>query len=362
MSRAQLPRRAALRGSAVGAALMAAAGGAAAAHAAPGSSARTSPAAAAAGAAPSAPSAGDAGYTNPVIAANHPDPGILQVGDTFYLHSTAGSQGNMPVLRSTDLVTWEPRGNAMPEIASWSTSGRHWAPEVIEVDGRFHAYYTAHHTASDTQALGVAVADHPEGPFVDDAEDALLVQDEEGGAIDASPLRDDDGQLWLLWKNDGNARDLPSYIYAQRLSEDGLSLVGERTRVLQRDQDWEIYTIEGPAVIADHGRYYMFYSAGEYWNESYGVGVAVADAVDGPWRKLADTPVLAANEVAAGPGHGTPIRTRTGIWYVYHAWDPEHIGEDPGRQVWLSKVRITAGGERVEIDGPSVSNPQLPVR
>lgn len=339
MSPAPTSRRAVLRGATTGAAVLAAAGiGAGPAHAGP----------------------GRAGFTNPVIASNHPDPGILATADWFYLYSTAGSMGHMPVLRSRDLISWEERGNAMPVIAAWSTAGRHWAPEVIAHGEQFHAYYTARDTASGRQAVGVAVADHPEGPFVDDRDAALLVQAEEGGAIDPSPFRDEDGQLWLLWKNDGNAAGLPSYLYAQRLSEDGFELVGERIRVLERDQPWEIYTIEGPAVISHRGRYYLFYSAGEYWNESYGVGVAVADSVAGPWRKLSDTPVLAANDVAAGPGHGMPVRTRTGLWYVYHAWDPEHIGQDPGRLVWLSKVRIDDDG--VRIDGPSIENPLRPVR
>ncbi|RCS83549.1 glycoside hydrolase family 43 protein [Brachybacterium alimentarium] len=298
------------------------------------------------------------GYTNPVITTTQPDPGVLQVGNQFFLYSTAGPQGNMPVLVSMDLVQWRPLGDAQPQIAAWSESGRHWAPEVIEVNGKFHAYYTARDRASDRQAIGVAIANLPEGPFFDPADAPLLSTPEEGGCIDASPFRDEDGSLWLLWKNDGNAADQDSFLFAQRLADDGLSLVGERTRILERDQDWEIYTIEGPAVIAQEGRYYLFYSAGEYWNATYGVGVAVADAIDGPWTKVSDTPVLAANDVAAGPGHGMPVWTRDGIWYVYHAWQPDHIGEDPGRQTWISKVTIE--GDAVSIDGPRIENPVRP--
>ncbi|MEE1619705.1 glycoside hydrolase family 43 protein [Brachybacterium sp. J153] len=300
----------------------------------------------------------DAGYTNPVIATNQPDPGVLRVGQRYYLYSTAGAAGNMPVLVSPNLVTWRLLGDGQPEIAAWANRGRHWAPEMIEVDGRYHAYYTAWERATDRQAIGVAIADRPEGPFVDGADAPLLSTPEEGGCIDASPFRDEDGGLWLLWKNDGNAADQDSFLFVQRLADDGLSLVGERSIALERDQDWEIYTIEGPAVIAHEGRYLLFYSAGEYWNETYGVGVAVADAVRGPWTKLSDQPVLAANEVAAGPGHGMPVRTADGIWYVYHAWQPDHVGEDPGRQIWISKVQV--GADAVTIDGPAIDNPRRP--
>ena len=298
------------------------------------------------------------GYSNPVIDTNQPDPGILRVDQGYYLYSTAGSAGNMPVLRSPDLVHWRRVGDGQPVIASWANSGRHWAPEVIDVDGSYHAYYTAWERATDRQSIGVAVAQRPEGPFVDSADAPLLSTPEEGGCIDASPFRDEDGSLWLLWKNDGNAADQDSFLFAQRLADDGLSLEGERSRILERDLAWEIYTIEGPAIITHEGRYYLFYSAGEYWNETYGVGVAVADAIDGPWTKLSDQPVLSANDVAAGPGHGMPVSTSDGIWYVYHAWHPDHIGQDPGRQIWISKVRFDGGD--VSIDGPSISNPQRP--
>ncbi|MFC7376156.1 MULTISPECIES: glycoside hydrolase family 43 protein [unclassified Brachybacterium] len=305
-----------------------------------------------------APAHAARGYTNPVIATNQPDPGVLEVAGRYYLYSTAGAMGNMPVLRSKDLVDWKPLGDGQPEIAAWANPGRHWAPEVLDVGGKFHAYYTAWERATDRQAIGVAVADSPEGPFVDSDEAPLLSTPEEGGCIDASPFRDEDGSLWLLWKNDGNAADQDSFLFAQRLAEDGRSLVGERTRILERDQAWEIYTIEGPSVITHEGRYYLFYSAGEYWNETYGVGVAVADAIDGPWTKITDTPVLSANEVAAGPGHGMPVRTRDGLWYVYHAWQPEHIGEDPGRLTWISPVTIENG--TVSIDGPKIENRTRP--
>ena len=294
------------------------------------------------------------GFTNPVITTNQPDPGILRTPEGYYLYSTAGADGNMPVLRSPDLVTWRRVGDGQPVIAAWANSGRHWAPEVIEVDGRYHAYYTAWERATDRQSIGVAVADSPGGPFVDDMDAPLLSTPEEGGCIDASPFRDEDGTLWLLWKNHGNAADQDSFLFAQRMAPDGLSLEGERTCILERDQAWEIYTIEGPAVIVEGGRYYLFYSAGEYWNETYGVGVAVADRIEGPWTKLSDEPVLSANEVAAGPGHGMPVRTSDGIWYVYHAWRPDLIGEDPGRQTWLSKVHID--GEAVSMDAPAHQN------
>lgn len=296
-------------------------------------------------------------YTNPVVEANQPDPHVLSARGRWYLYSTAGDLGRFPVLVSDDLIHWDPVGDGFPELAPWSQAGRHWAPEVIERNGHFYAYYTARKVDSSYQAIGVAISDHPEGPFVDNSESALVDTDHEGGAIDASPFFDASGQLWLAWKNDGNHDGLPSYIYAQRLSPNGLELTGERQTLIGMDQDWERYTIEGASVIRHGGRYVMFYSAGEYWNESYGVGYAVADSVEGPWVK-GPAPILSANEVAAGPGHGFPFSVNGTWWYVYHAWRPDAIGEDPGRQVWLSPITFVDGVP--QIDGPRVENPAAP--
>lgn len=299
------------------------------------------------------------GYQNPVVPTSHPDPAVLRAGDTFYLYSTNGSMGRMPVLSSPDLVHWTEVGNAMPDLASWCRSGRHWAPEVIQVGDRFLSYYTAWRADVDQQGVSVAVADSPTGPFVDDRDSPLIGQVEEGGSIDASPFRDQDGSLWLLWKNDGNHDGLPSYIYLQRLSDDGLELVGEPQRIIGMDQPYETYTIEGASVVVYHGRYYCFYSTGEYWNGSYGVCWAVADSLTGPWTKPGDGPILAGNDVAAGPGHGMPIKVGPHWWYVYHAWEPDHVGEAPGRLGWLSRLKFTGDGP--VIDGPSVNNPFPPL-
>lgn len=308
------------------------------------------------------PAAAATAYTNPVIGSNLPDPGVLRAGNTYYLYATEDGTDLMPVRASSNLVDWEVLDDGQPELAPWEDPGQHWAPEVIEIDGKFHAYYTAHDRESETQAIGRAVSDHPAGPFVDTSEKPFLATPKLGGCIDASPFRDDDRQLWLLWKNDGNAKDLPSYLYTQRLTDDGTQLTGERTLIAGQDEQehpWEIYTIEGPAVISHEGRYYLFYSAGEFFSDTYAVGVAVAEAVDGPWLKDSTNPILSSNEVAAGPGHGVPVTTDNGIWYVYHAWDPEHIGEDPGRQIWVSPVTID--GTAVTIDGPMEENPASPV-
>ncbi len=67
-------------------------------------------------------------------AGNFADPFVLRrpVGDrVFYAFATNGPLGNVQTLRSTDLQTWEPVGDALPTLPAWTTPGRVWAPEVV---------------------------------------------------------------------------------------------------------------------------------------------------------------------------------------------------------------------------------------
>jgi beta-xylosidase len=302
--------------------------------------------------------------TNPVYGSNFPDPAVLEAGGTYWAYATQNAVEAMPVLRSDDLVRWTPVGDGMPDLAPWVEPGRSWAPEVAVVGERYVAYYTAHDRHTDVQAVGVAVADAPQGPFRDDADRPLLCQADEGGSIDATPFTDGDGTRWLLWKNDGNHVGVDTWIYAQRLSDDGLRLTGEPVRVLQQDQEWEGELVEGPYVWPHGGRYYLFYSGNGFASDRYAVGYAVADRVTGPYVKPQGTPIMVSNDVAAGPGHGVVVEHAGRTWYLHHAWPPGAVGKPvPGRQMWLTELVLEPSpdggpdrpvllGPRAEVDLP----------
>ena len=99
------------------------------------------------------------------------------------------------------------------------------------------------------QCVGVAAADNPRGPFRDTSETPLVCQPGEGGTIDANPFRDADGKLYLYYKSDGNAVRKTSYIWGQRLSDDGLKVVGPAARLIKDDAKWEWGLVEAPAMV-----------------------------------------------------------------------------------------------------------------
>jgi hypothetical protein len=93
-------------------------------------------------------------------------------------------------------------------------------------------------------------------------------------------------------------------IHAQRLADDGASLVGESTIVLANDLEWEGHLIEGPFVTRQDGRYWLFYAGNDFSTPAYGIGVAVADHPLGPYVKRPD-PLLRTNRSWVAPGHAS---------------------------------------------------------
>lgn len=303
-------------------------------------------------------------YTNPVYDGDFPDPFVLRVGETYYAYATNVPGYRVPMLRSTDLATWERLGDALPVLPRWAApvAGLIWAPAVLPRDGHYVLYFTARDISSNRQCIGRAVAAAPQGRFEDDSARPFICQADLGGSIDPSPFVDDDGAAWLLWKNDGNCCGLPVGLWIQRLSEDGLSLVGEPVELLRHDRAWESPLIEGPSMLKHDGRYYLFYSANRYESADYAIGYAVADRVTGPYTKVTqDGPLFAARGEAAGPGGQEFFTDAVGNqWMAYHAWRTPHIGYDNfgRRSLRIDRVRFEDGAPI--LDGPTTHPQPLP--
>ncbi len=300
-------------------------------------------------------------FANPVYDANFPDPFVLREGETYHAYSTNDAEANVPTLRSRDLVEWRKGGDAMPDLAPWVTPGQTWAPEVLRREGGGYVlYYTAASTAEGRQCVGHAVSDSPEGPFVDRAEKPFVCQVREGGSIDASPFVDGDGKLYLLWKNDGNAVGRDTHIYAQRMSMDGLDLLGKPVRLFKQDAAWEGELVEAPVMWKRGGEYYLFYSANAYYNKSYAVGYATCEGPLGPCQKAPENPILRTGDGAVGPGHVAVVEDGSGeTWVAYHAWSPDAVGSVyPGRTLWLDRLAWKDGKPMIE--GPTGARQRAP--
>lgn len=304
-------------------------------------------------------------FTNPVIRDDFPDPFILRADGAYYAFATNSGSRNIQVTRSLDLVSWDVPADAMPALPRWvNLSPAHvWAPEVIEVGGRYLAYFTARDRGTDRQCVGVAVSEEPGRRYRPVGEGPLVCQAAEGGSIDASPFRALDGRLYLYWKNDGNCCGLPTHLYAQELTPDGLGLVGEPVRLLRNDAAWEGRVVEAPTMWHRDGEYYLFYSANDYGGAAYAVGYARCEGPLGPCEKAAENPILASRlepPLVVGPGHQTIFTDAAGQeWLVYHAWEVTSAGlRGNRRQVYLDRLDWADG--RPVVRGPTLAPQPAP--
>ncbi|PZS29307.1 MAG: glycoside hydrolase [Pseudonocardiales bacterium] len=292
------------------------------------------------GAAPSAVDltlAADAGHI--VYDKNFPDPGVLKVGNTYYAYGTNSPDANVQLLTSTDLEHWTEAGNALPQVGPWARSGRTWAPEVMPLpNGQFAMFYTAQSAATGHQAVGVAVANGPAGPFVDNSPQPLLSG--AGDTLDASPFRSPiDGRMYVQWKDGATAT-----ILSQQLSPDGLQVTGPQVPLLSNDQPWQSNIVEAPQMHVHDGQHYLFYSGNSFDNPGYGVGYAMCDGPLGPCRDAPENPILHQKGDALGPGHSTLITDSNGDdRLLYHAWHPDALNGPPGRVLWLDRVEWVNG-------------------
>jgi beta-xylosidase len=209
------------------------------------------------------------------------------------------------------------------------------------------------------------VSDSPDGPFRDRNDTPFICQADEGSSIDASPFRDDNGTLYLYWKNDGNCCLMVTYIYGQQLAPDGLSLVGDAIRLIRNDQPWKGPVVEAPTMWRHEDGYYLFYSANVFSGEAYAIGYAVCETPLGPCVDAEENPILASGmtnqPLVVGPGHQTIIRDEAGqIWLVYHVWQVTSGGAlTSNRQMWMDRLDWIYGRPRVS--GPTRDPQPAPV-
>jgi beta-xylosidase len=164
---------------------------------------------------------------------------------------------------------------------------------------------------------------------------------QEVGSIDGFPIRDDKGELYLIWKEDANSVKKPTPIWGQRMNEERTALEGEKFELFRNTPNtWEGGLVEGPALLKRNGYYYMFYAGDACCGRActYGVGVARAKNLKGPWERFSGNPILKKNNEWQCPGHGTVVTDSKGRdFFLYHAYNAKSTVY-PGRQGLLDEV------------------------
>lgn len=268
---------------------------------------------------------------SPILAGDWPDPSAIRVGDeTVAVATSGGSAPIFRVLRSPDMHSWRIAGSVFVRRPRWALTD-FWAPEITRLkNGRLAVFYSARpRNRKSWFCLGLATAPAPEGPWRDLGRPLRC---NKYGSIDPYVTRDERGRLHLLWKEDGNAFDRPTPIFAQRLNEDGTRLLGRpRELIRNRPRTWERRVIEAPHVERRGGYFYLLYSGGLFGtkNCAYAVGVARARRLAGPWRRYSGNPILRSGNGWRCPGHATVVAGSTALFHAYRSG----AGRIAGRQL-----------------------------
>jgi Glycosyl hydrolases family 43 len=250
---------------------------------------------------------------NPVIKYKYAaDPAPLVYKDRVYLYT--GHDEAPPGIQeysmhewlcfsSTDLVNWqEHRIPLRARDFSWAEDGA-WASQVVERDGKFYWYVAVKHKTIPGRAIGIAVADHPEGPFHDARGSALITNDmttlisSDKDDIDPTVIIDDDGQAWIFWGN--------SLCYYAKLKRNMIELDGPiRTVALPG-------FAEGAWIHKRNGWYYLTYA----YQFPERVAYAMSRSIEGPWVFKGILSELAGNCQTNSPAI---IDFKGRSYFIYH--------------------------------------------
>lgn len=265
-------------------------------------------------------------YRNPSNLFDIGDPHILPANGRYYAFATGGTVG-YNVWQSDDLRSWGSKQKALRKV-EWG-AGDYWAPEVYPYQGRYVMLFSVRDKATKSLRIGIAFADEPQGPYEDPLKKPLF--DAGYAVIDAS-LFVDEGVPYLYYVRDCSENVVngrhESHVYGVRLSDDLLSFAGEPVELTRPVQPWELdggewVWNEGPVVVKNQGRYYLYYSAHFFADPYYSVGVAVSDSPLGPFVKQQDNPLLAPlfegeKSVISGPGHNSFFTAGEELFTSYH--------------------------------------------
>jgi hypothetical protein len=285
------------------------------------------------------------------------DPFVLWAPGGYYAFATGAHGSHLQLATSRDLMRWTRARDPLPALPSWAAphEGLTWAPAVLARGSSYVLYYTTRDRLSGFQCISRATADRPEGPYVDGTEQPLICQTSGGaalcGSIDPSPFLDGDGTPYLLWKSDENSaacRTAPR-IWSQRLSANGLALIGSARALIARDREWEGDIVEAPSMIRRGDSYYLFYSANWYGSSAYAIGYALCSGPTSGCRKMSSAaPLMASADQILGPGGQELFTDAEGaLWMAYHAWTAPHTSYEAGgaRRLRLARIDFAADGQ-----------------
>ena len=243
------------------------------------------------------------------------------------------------VFSSEDLVNWTDHGVILNQKdVPWGNPEGYsmWAPDCVEKDGKYYFYFP---NASKGRgfAVGVAVADRPEGPYIPEPEPIEGIN-----GIDPCVLQASDGNAYIFWGNGRCAKLDPSM---KKLAADN-----PKTTMKWGNREMEMVGVnclqglpsrqaEGPFAFEKDGNFYLTYP---YVKENTEVlAYAMSKNPMGPYEYKGIIMERSQNE--CWTNHHSIVNYK-GQWYLFYHHNDYSPNFDKNRSVRIDKISFLPDG------------------
>ena len=249
------------------------------------------------------------------------------------------------VFSSENLTDWTDHGmivtqNKVPWVRPDSYSM--WAPDCVYRNGKYYFYFPSAPKDGRGFAVGVAIADNPEGPFIPEPEPIKGIN-----GIDPCVLQASDGNAYIFW---GNGR-------CAKLKENMKELADDtpREKVKWGEREFEMMGVnclkdlpnrqaEGPFAFEYNGNYYLTYP---YVRENTEVlGYAMSKNPMGPYEYKGL--IMAEQPNGCWTNHHSIINYK-GQWYLFYHHNYFSPNDDKRRSACIEKLFFNADGTIQEV-------------
>lgn len=301
-------------------------------------------------------------YRNPIVAGFYPDPSITRAGDSYYMvHSSFSYFPGIPLLRSNDLVHWQPLGHVLTRSSQLKNldgagvSRGIFAPTIRYHDGVFYVITTGVDGAGGNF---IVTAKDPAGEW----SDPYYLPEIDG--IDPSLFFNDDGKVYVT--HNGPPLEPPLYeghraIWKWELDLETLQIIPDTGKVIVNggaDITKKPIWIEGPHLYKVNGWYYLLCAEGGT-AENHSEVVFRARSLNEPFVPYEHNPILSQRHLdptrvnpVATAGHVDMVQTPNGDWWAVFLATRNYQQDyfNTGRETFLMPVQwndewpVIAGG------------------
>ncbi|MEP6675023.1 MAG: glycoside hydrolase family 43 protein [Ferruginibacter sp.] len=264
---------------------------------------------------------------NPVFPGWYADPEGAVFKNNYWIYPTYSAPYNKQVFldafSSPDLVHWTKHPHVVDTASIKWAKRAMWAPSIVEKENKYYLFFAANDIQNNQQVggIGVAVADHPEGPFRDHIGKPLIDKFYNGAQpIDQFAFKDTDGKYYLIYGGWGHCN-------IAKLNDDFSAIVPFLDGTFYKEITPDGY-VEGPFMFTRNGKYYFMWSEGGWTGPDYSVAYAMADSPFGPFKRIGKI-LQQDTAIGTGAGHHSVIHVpgKDKCYIVYHR---RPLGETDG--------------------------------